>query len=283
MFEAFAAETLKFRRHRATWFLVWIYPIACLVLSVLLILIGLSQARPQAVAPAAAKWIESTAAIWYVPPHMFGRYLIAAFTAFVFAGEYGWNTWKLVVPHRARGALIAAKYAVTILFLYAAFLLTGLLTLAMGWLGDVVLGTPIPHGITASALAEAQYMGALKALSPVLVTIAYTSLAAILTRSTIAALVIGLVAVTAEQAFLGLSPLLAVYAPRLVWALYQLLPGYHFDNLASWLSEGAAFQARLPETEPVVWSWTGSLAAIAAWVFGVAGLTFVSFKRQDIN
>jgi ABC-type transport system involved in multi-copper enzyme maturation permease subunit len=283
MLEAFAAETLKFRRHRATWFLVWIYPIGFLLLWVLLILVGLAQTRPQMAAPAASKWIESTAAIWYVPPHMFGRYLISAFAAFVFAGEYGWNTWKLVVPHRSRSALIAAKFATTILFLYGAFVLTGLLTIVLGWLGDVVLGSPTPTGITAAALAKAHYMGALKALPPVLVTIAYTSLAAVLTRSTIAALVIGLVAVTAEQAFLGLAPLLANYAPRLVWALYQLLPGYHFDNLSSWLGQGAAFEARLPGTDSVAWSWPASLALIAGWVIGVASLTFVSFKRQDIN
>ncbi|PSJ43217.1 ABC transporter permease [Allosphingosinicella deserti] len=283
MLEAFAAETLKFRRHRATWFLVWIYPIGFLLLSVLLICVGLIQARPETAAPAASKWIESTAAIWYVPPHMFGRYLIAAFAAFVFAGEYGWNTWKLVVPHRSRSALIAAKFAMTFLFLYGAFLLTGLLTLLMGWIGDVVLGSPIPEGITAAALAKAQYLGAVAALAPVLVTIAYTSLAAVLTRSTIAALVIGLVAVTAEQAFLGLAPILSIYAPRLVWGLYQLLPGYHFDNLSSWLGQGSASQTRLPELEPIAWSWPASLALVGAWVVGVAGLTFVSFKRQDIN
>ena len=39
--------------------------------------------------------------IWDVPDNAVGRYLICAFVAVVFAGEYGWNTWKLIVPHRA--------------------------------------------------------------------------------------------------------------------------------------------------------------------------------------
>lgn len=283
MLDAVRAEALKFSRHRATWFLVWIYPIGFLLLATLGILIVLAQADRAAAAPEASKWIENTAAIWHVPPHVLGRYFISAFTAVVFAGEYGWNTWKLVVPHRARGSLIAAKFAITLLLLYAAFIATGLLMIVMAYVADLVVGDPIPAGITAGALAEAQWIGAVKALPPVLLTVAYTALAAVLTRSMIAALVIGLVVTTAEQTFLGLAPMLAYYAPRLVSILYQLLAGYHFENLASWIQNGAAYEVRLPETGPIAMRWMISLAAIAAWVGGLAALTWLSFRRQDIN
>jgi hypothetical protein len=283
MLDAISAEALKFTRHRATWFLVWIYPIGFMILAVLGIMIGLSQANRVAAAPEASKWIESTASIWSVPPHVLGRYFISAFTAVVFAGEYGWNTWKLVVPHRPRGALIAAKFAITLLLLYAAFVATGLLMILMTFVSDLVVGDPIPAGVTAGALAKAQWLGAVKALPPILLTIAYTALAAVLTRSMIAALVIGLVITTAEQTFLGLAPMLAYYAPALVSFVYRLLAGYHFENLASWISTGSAYQVQLPQSGNVALSWMTSLGTVLAWTGGLAALTWFSFKRQDIN
>jgi ABC-type transport system involved in multi-copper enzyme maturation permease subunit len=283
MLDAISAEALKFGRHRATWFLVWIYPIGFVILAVLGIMIGLTRTNGLSAAPDVSKWIEGTAAIWYVPPHVLGRYFISAFTAVVFAGEYGWNTWKLVVPHRARGSLIAAKFAITFLLLYAAFVATGLLAILLTFVSNLLIGDPIPSGITAAALAEAQWLGAIKALPAVLLTVAYTALAAVLTRSMIAALVIGLVITTAEQTFLGLAPMLAYYAPGLVSIVYQLLAGYHFENLASWIGGGAAYEVRLPESGPIAMSWATSLVALAAWTCGLAGLTWISFKRQDIN
>ena len=101
------AEALKFRRHRATWGLVWIWPIG-----ITLILAARDRRRiwptasGRAAAPAsAAGWIADAAGFWNVPAQPLGRYLLGAFVAVVFAGEYGWNTWKLIVPHRARDSL----------------------------------------------------------------------------------------------------------------------------------------------------------------------------------
>ena len=71
----------------------------------------------------AAGWIETSVDFWNVPAHPFGRYLLGAFVAVVFAGEYGWNTWKLIVPHRARNSLIAAKYVVALALLACGFAL----------------------------------------------------------------------------------------------------------------------------------------------------------------
>ena len=59
------------------------------------------------------------------------------------------------------------------------------------------------------------------------------SLAAILTRSPVGALVIGLVVTTLELLFRSFAPMLEPYAPALVGALYRALPGYHLANLAA--------------------------------------------------
>jgi ABC-2 type transport system permease protein len=282
MLDAVRAEFLKFSRHRATWFLVWIYPIGFLILFAIAVAVSVSKVMPDSGTQSAAAWIGHTAAVWYVPPNTIGRYLIAAFTAVVFAGEYGWNTWKLVVPHRARSVLILAKYLLVVALLYAAFVLTGVLTVALSWIGDQILGD-LPKGVEAGAILKEHGVRAAVTVAPVLLTIAYTSLAAVLTRSMLAAVVIAIVVGTAEQTFTSFAPLLSVYAPRLIWGLYQVLPGYHLDNLASWIAEGHALAARFPRTGTVALGWATSAAAIAAWIAGLALLTLGSFRRQDIN
>jgi ABC-2 type transport system permease protein len=77
--------------------------------------------RPPGRAGARPKWLDNAADFWDAPSSGLVRMLVGAFIAVVFAGEYGWNTWKLIVPHRSRTTLIAAKYVVSLGLLYAAF------------------------------------------------------------------------------------------------------------------------------------------------------------------
>ena len=284
MLDAISAETLKMTRHKATWFLVWLYPVGFLAAFLIAILVGLAGAGGDvAEAPPLDQWISETAAIWELPDNPLGRFLISAYVAVVFAGEYGWNTWKLIVPHRSRFALVAAKFALIVALFAVAYALTAMITVLMTWLEDVVTGDPLPAGISAAGLLEAHGKGALAALAPALLTIAYTSLAAVLTRSMIAALVIGIVVATAEQLFVDFGALAAAYLPGLVWTLYHALPGYHLANLVSWIGEGSALRTPFPDGSVVALPWATSLAVAAAWSAALTAATFAAFKRQDIN
>lgn len=281
MFDAISAEALKFRRHRATWGLVWIWPIGVTFLLTLAIIIQVAKGEVGRL-DSVAGWIGDAVGFWTVPAEPLGRYLICAFVAVVFAGEYGWNTWKLIVPHRARSSLIAAKYVVALALLILGFTLGALLFNLLSWVKDVATGTPIPAGISAGALLKAHSLAALAALGPLLFSAAYTSLAAILTRSTIAALVIGLVITTVERLFRFFAPMLESFAPGLIGGLYRVLPGYHLANLSEWLTEGHLLEVPFPSgvfsTSP-----TTSLAVVAVWTLALIALTFRLFRRQDIN
>ena len=82
----------------------------------------------------------------------------------VFAGEYGWNTWKLIVPHRARNTLIAAKYVVALALLAIGFTLAAILFNCLGLArGRRRPAIPIPAGIAAGALLKAHGLAALAA------------------------------------------------------------------------------------------------------------------------
>ncbi len=283
MLDVLEAERLKLARHRVTWFLVWAYPIGLLLIWCVVMAWEQGQGgAPEVpgVPETAASWARESAMTWAGPGSTFGRYLIAAFTAVAFAGEYGWNTWKLIVPHRARMMLLAGKYLTVLGLLYAAFALTGLLTVVLSLLGEAILGERVPAGLTPLLVLRAHALAALAGLAPVMLTIAYTSLAAVLTRSTIAAVVIGLVVGTAEQVFGKFAPLFAIAAEDLVWTLYHVLPGYHLDR--AWIADGKALRVPFPQGV-VALPWGTSLAALAAWIGGLTALTFAVFRRQDLN
>jgi hypothetical protein len=282
MFEALSAEALKMRTHKATWFLVWLFPIAFTLITVVSILAGLTGAEsPER--QNAADWIENTALIWFVPNHAMGRYLISAFVAVVFAGEYGWNTWKLIVPHRRRDSLIAAKYALTAILFAISFTLTAAIVTGLSVAGDMLGGGTTPDGVTAAALWDMHGKAALAAVAPVLIAICYASLAAILTRSTVAALVIAIVMTTIEQLIYGFGPQLSVKFHSVVWPLYHVLPGHHIANLAEFVREGEALKRAFPGGRFVELGWTTSFGVLLAWIAALWGATFATFGRQDIN
>jgi ABC-2 type transport system permease protein len=283
MLSAMSAEAAKLLRHKATWFLVWLYPVAFTLIFLIAIAVALAGVDQKPEPQTLAGWIADSTIVWQVPGNSLGRYLIAAWVAVVFAGEYGWNTWKLIVPHRSRASLIAAKYAIALLLFAIAFALTALITVLGLWLDGLATGEGVPSGITAGLLLAAHGKGALAAAAPILLTIGYASLAAVLTRSTIAALVITIVALTVEQLLFTFAPLLSQRYPATIWALYHALPGYHLANLTQWISEGAALIRPLPRAGVVALSWATSLAVASAWIAGTIGLTFAAFRRQDIN
>jgi ABC-type transport system involved in multi-copper enzyme maturation permease subunit len=282
MFDALSAEALKMRRHKATWLLVWMYPIAFTAIMIIGIVAALVEAKPPE-PDTAVNWMNDTSMIWHLPGNSFGRALIAAFVAVVFAGEYGWNTWKLIVPHRSRTSLIGAKFALVLILYAVAFTLTAVLTIVLSWLANVVTANPLPPGISAAGLWTVHWKAALSATPPLLITLGYASCAAVLTRSTIAALVIAFVATTVEQLIFTFGPLLAAKFPTVGPALFHALPGYHLANLGRWIDEGAAVERPFPGGEIVALDWTVSLAVVVLWFAVLTGGALLAFRRQDIN
>lgn len=281
MLGVIAAERLKFMRHGATWGLVWIWPIGVTAIWLLGTFIAVAMGNPPTETTAEA-WIQGTAGFWNVPGHTFGRYLLGSFVAVVFAGEYGWNTWKLIVPHQSRATLIAGKYAAAFGFLAVGFIAAAILYAVFGMLSDVVRGETIPAGVGLGGILGAHGTGALAALAPVLWTIAYVGFFAILTRSTVAALIIGLVITTIEELFRGLAPLLEPSGGAIVRGLTQVLPGYHLGNIKSVITTGEIAIVPFSRGEfstPV----TTSLLMVALWIAVPVFFTFRNFARQDLN
>ena len=277
-----SAEWTKLLPHRGTWLLVWIYPITLLSILAIGLFVAAAGRSPDEAASAAG-WIDQTAVIWYVPKFALGRYLVAAYFALVFAGEYGWNTWKLVVPHSARWKLIASKYAVALVLLYLAWFAAAAIAVIMDLTKSAVLNAAVPSGVTPEALLDGHLTLIVAGILPVLLTAAYASLAAVLTRSTLAAFIICVVLVTMDQTFGLLAQMLSAYGMEWLTFLYRILPGYHLENLTNWIQEGVAYQAKFAGGTVIAYSLTTSILVLTAWVVGLAAAVFLAFRRQDIN
>ena len=272
------AETLKLLRHRGIWGLVWIVPIGLVLLWLIATVLHFSHVMPSRGArpPAnAAQWIAGTALTWSFAANSFGRYLIAGFAALAFAGEYGWSTWKLIVPHRSRGALIAAKYIVVLGLELAAYVLAAVIGIIIALIDSVLVGDVIPPGITLGALLSAHTTGLATALLPMMLTIAYAAAAAIFFRSTMAAVIVGIVAITLER----LAATFAVLIPK--WVLL-VLPSVYLDNLHSWIATGQGMPVIL-DGAPVELGWLVSAVVLVVWIAGLIAVTCAQFRRQDLT
>ncbi len=283
MLDAIRAEALKLRRHRATWLMVWIYPIGITLLAAGVLLYGLATGPHAAKVPGeAARWIHDTTVLWNVPRSGPGRFLIAGFAAVAFAGEYGWNTWKLIIPARARWQLIAAKWAVTLAFMLIAMIAASLIGLAADWLQSFQ-GQPIPAGVTLGAILEAHAQAAGYTLLSMAFTIAFAGMFAILTQSILATVILSIAIVVLE----GLLPLLGVlayaHAPALTKAALEFLPLYPMANLAHLASGGEGLVLPLGPGATLSMPWGTSLAMVLGWTLAAAAVTQARFLRQDLN
>ncbi|NYT43083.1 ABC transporter permease [Sphingomonas sp. R-74633] len=281
MLDAVLAEALKLRRHRATWMMVWIYPIAIAAIIIGVLLYGALAKHGAAGNPqSAAGWIKDSAILWKVPTSPPGRFLIAGFAAVVFAGEYGWNTWKLIIPARARWQLIVAKWVVALGLLVIALVAADLIMLLGSWI-ESFQGDKIPDGVTLAAVAKAHWQAGAHALLPIVYTIAFASLFAILTQSILATVILSIALVVLE----GMLPLLGFffyqYAPTLTAWLVKVLPLYHMANLLAWAKGGAAMP--LAPGTIISMSWATSFWVLMAWIAAAGAATQFRFIRQDLN
>ena len=140
MVELFRAEWIKLLGNRyMSALIVWVFPVgmlAFMVVSTLFVSFAAVFGEGDMAAELGFQdidWTNQVISVWSFPTGLFGRLLVLALTALVFAGEYQWNTWKAIVPRSRRVPLILVKFVTVALFIVFAFaLMSILLTLGMG-------------------------------------------------------------------------------------------------------------------------------------------------------
>ena len=206
-------------------------------------------------------------------PAILAFLLIGAAT--LYAGDYRWETWRLISARNSRPNLLLGKVGVVKLLTLAAMLVF-LLAASMA---DVAKATILDRPMTFTFGAEqATDFGLLFLLSFVRVVqfLMVSLLVATVTRSLLAALFVPLV-LGVGQAFLG-GPLAGPLGLEPGdWLMQLLAPGLAFDALKATI-QGGMEAASMPDgmliealVSLVVWS-LAPLAAAIAW-----------FGRQDLS
>ena len=205
-------------------------------------------------------------------PALLAFLLIGAAT--IFAGDYRWETWRLISARNNRANLIMGKAGAVKLMP-----LTGLLLfLIAAVIGAVAKGLILDRDLVFRfGGEEARTFGLLFLLAYVRVIqfLLLSLLAATLTRSQLAALFVPLVVGVAQGLLVTATPILG-WSP-VDWQTLLLFPGAAYETLQA-IVVGGVPAAVLQDG--IAWR---AIASLALWSFVPFGLTLWWFGRQDLS
>lgn len=293
MFSLFRAEWQKIVGHRwATGALIWIWPAGATGILVIMILVALladpevRQAMGLASVGTPAQWTDQVIQAWNIPNDVVGRFILVAFAAIIFSGEYQWSTWKNLLTRRGRVSVILMKFFTLSVLVVMAFTITSLIVGVGTVIPMAIAGVSYGPTITGEVLSNFLpdfLLQAFTTFSATLLGTCFAALAAMVIRNTLAAMMLGFGLVVLEMMSIGLFSLLGwlFNKPEMI-SLYQLMPTYNLTNITSWITQGAPTPfMQLDYVEPN--SLALSLLLLVAWVVGLVAATTILFRRQDIT
>ncbi len=192
--------------------------------------------------------------------------------ATLFAGDYRWETWRLVIARNRRTNLIGAKVAVMAALAVAAMILLAV----SNTMGEIAKAMIFERGLSFSLDGEeAGRMAVLFGLGlwRILQFVLLGLLAAVVSRSLLAALFVPL-AIGAAQAIGGPLTLGLGWAPD-SWATLLSLPGAAYDVIHQAAQEPTA-AAALADALP------RALTGLTLWTFVPLAMTLLLFDRQGL-
>ncbi|MNH49720.1 ABC-2 family transporter protein [compost metagenome] len=205
-------------------------------------------------------------------PALLAFLLIGAAT--IFAGDYRWETWRLISARNNRANLIMGKAGAVKLMT-----LTGLLLfLIAALIGALAKGLILDRDLVFRfGGEEARTFGLLFLLAYVRVIqfLLLSLLAATLTRSQLAALFVPLVVGVAQGLLVTATPILG-WSP-VDWQTLLLFPGAAYETLKAILVGGVPAAVL---QDGIAWR---AIASLALWSFVPFGLTLWWFGRQDLS
>ncbi|MCL4262805.1 MAG: hypothetical protein KJ069_06300 [Anaerolineae bacterium] len=294
MWNLYRAELQKTVGNKwVTGFLLWIFPVGALGVLVFVSLLALAMENfAQNFFAEPPLWTDTVIAVWGFPTNTLVQMLLLGLTAVTFAGEYQWGTWKNILPRHRRPALIGVKFLTLGTLVVFSFVLMSIIV----GLGFAVLTriADVPYGPAISAAVLRQFTGdyalnAALAFITVLITAVYAAFAAMLMRSMVGGIVVGL-------GFVIIEPVTAfLFMPLAAWLewdwllhIFRFTPTYNVNNISSWVrfdtpTNLSHFFFEMRNLTPPVDSVTFSLTVLAVWLVVGIGLILVLFKRQDIT
>lgn len=294
MWNLYRAELQKTVGNRwVVGFLLWIFPVGALGVLVFVSLLALAMENfAQNFFTTPPLWTDTVIAVWSFPTNTLVQMLLLGLTAVTFAGEYQWGTWKNILPRHRRMALIGVKFlTLGTLVVFSFVLMSIIVGFGFGVLTRIV---DVPYGpaLSATVLREfaADYtLNATLAFVTVLITAVYAAFAAMLMRSMVGGIVVGLFIVIVEPVTAFLFMPIAAWM-EWDWLLHivRFTPTYNVNNISSWVrfdvpTNLSNFFFEMRGLTPPVDSVAFSLTVLAIWLAVGLSLILVLFDRQDIT
>jgi hypothetical protein len=290
MVNVLRAEWQKMVGNRwTTGFLIWIFPVGALSMVGLMSLFALLIPSFRDNISVDPFWTDNFLAPWGFANNLFGRTFLLGFTAVTFAGEYQWGTWKNIVPRQRRGLLIMAKFINLGVLILIAF---SLMSLIFGFgfgimarIADVTYGPEVTGDVVREFLGDYTLQAALAFVSVIIASI-YAALSAILMRSILGGIMVGVGISIVEPLIFGVNLWLArLFDSEFFLHLGRISPFYNIENVNSWVRSDQAvtwLQPLFNEAAPVD-SMVFSVLVLAVWLVLGIGLVLYLFQRQDIT
>lgn len=205
-------------------------------------------------------------------PAVLAFLLIGAAT--VFAGDYRWETWRLITARNSRPNLIMGKAGAVKLLTLAGLALLLVASMGADVAKGLIFGRSFAFGFGGD---EARSFGLLALLSYVRAVqfLLLSLLAATVTRSLLAALFVPLVIGVGQFFLAKMSPLFGWQMGD--WATMLLFPGEGYELLKI-LVQGGMEAALIPAGA----AWR-ALTGLALWSFAPFFLALWWFQRQDLS
>lgn len=198
--------------------------------------------------------------------------LIGAAT--IYAGDYRWETWRLISARNTRSNLLAGKVVVVALLIIAATVAALTSDLIASLIQAAVFGRPLTFSMTGAAAADFGLL-ALTGWARILQFTMLGLLAAVMTRSLLAALFASLV-IGIGQFFLP-QILMPMGVTPDGWLLPLLSPGMATDLLKAVIHGGTA-AADLPDHAVMK-----GVLGLALWIVVPFAAAVAWFNKQDLS
>jgi ABC-2 type transport system permease protein len=274
--DAIAAENLRLTRNRATFFWGFLFvPLLALVAEII------GRLFMHAELPAELRVLPVDMADQLVEafggaggPMTVLLSLIGA--AVLFAGDYRWETWRLLTPRASRTSLFLAKAITFAGWALVTVILIGVLDAMVAWIGGLMDGSRMTFEMQAGAFVRQLLAVTLVSWVQLLFAGGLAALAATATRSMIAAIMVPI------GAFIGLFLLQNRYpvveAADEGWKIL-LIPGHALDY-------GRVYLAGIETLPGQTLAASVGLAAVAGmlvWLLIGFGGGLAIFLRQDLS
>ena len=274
--DAISAENLRLTRNRSTLFWGFLFiPILALVAEII------GQAFMRSEMPAQLRLLPVDMANQLVSA--FGEAgggltvllsLIGA--AVLFAGDYRWETWRLLTPRASRLNLFTAKAVVFSAWALVTVILIGLADAAVAWGGALIHGNTIEFSLGLGEFARQLVAVTLVSWLQLLFAGGLAALAATATRSMLAAIMIPIGVMIGQAILQARYPIQDAAAE---WWKIWLIPGHAFEYARVYL---AGVETLPGQTVDAV-AGLGGLGGMLSWlVIAFAGALAV-FLRQDLS